>query len=336
MAEKSTELRSVDKLDPITTSAGAEKYELTERSADDHSELEGDHLTADMAEVPEETEQIKAQIEATRNQMGETIDAIQERLSFANISEQVSETVNNAIESAKDSAYDATIGKAVNFMKNVGNGVSHAGTLKVIKNNPLPLALIGVGAGLLVYQSFGSGRGSSRKGNGYDRMKYYDRDETGFGGPAIASAGKSLGSATTKAYEGIADKASAAVDNISGAAGTAYDTVSGAVGSAYTGAEDLAQRAYERAGEFGTVAHERYDQVLEDNPLALGALAVAVGAAVGFAIPSTRYEGQLMGEARENLVARAQDAAGSLVEKAKSVASEAGQTIKEEARAITQ
>ncbi len=43
-----------------------------------------------------------------------------------------------------------------------------------------------------------------------------------------------------------------------------------------------------------------------------------------------------MGEARENLVARAQDAAGSLVEKAKSVAVEAGQTIKDEARAITQ
>ena len=39
-------------------------------------------------------------------------------------------------------------------------------------------------------------------------------------------------------------------------------------------------------------------EYLEDNPLALGALAVAVGAAVGFAIPSTRYEGQLMGEAR--------------------------------------
>lgn len=334
MAEKSTELKSVDKLDPISTSAGAEKDEFLERYSDDLSGTEPERHYAGSHEAPEETEQIKAQIEATRNQMGETIDAIQERLSFANISEQVTETVNNAIESAKDSAYDATIGKAVNFMKNVGNGVTHAGTLKVIKNNPLPLALIGVGAGLLVYQSFGS-RNSARKGHGTDRRRYYDRDDSATSGSTFDSAAKSIGGATTKAYEGIADKANAAVETVGHAAGTAYESVAGAVGGAYTGAGDLAHRAYDRAGEYGTIAHERYDQVLEENPLALGALAVAVGAAVGFAIPSTRYEGQLMGEARENLVSRAQDAAGSLVEKAKSVAAEAGQTIKEEAKAIS-
>jgi len=57
---------------------------------------------------------------------------------------------------------------------------------------------------------------------------------------------------------------------------------------------------------------------------------------VGFAIPSTQYEGKLMGDARENLVNRAQEAAGTLVDKAKQVANEAGQTIKEETRALTQ
>ncbi len=336
MAEKSTELRSVGKLDPISNAAGAGKDLSLDRYGDDRSEITANGLEAVTGDVPEETEQIKAQIEATRNQMGETIDAIQERLSFANISEQVSETVNSAIESAKDTAYDATIGKAVNFMKNVGDGITQAGTLKVIKNNPLPLALIGVGAGLLVYQSFSGSRSSGRKSNGLDRMKYYDRDDASTAGSKLSSAAKSVGGATTKAYEGITDKANAAVENISDAAGTAYQGVTGAVGIAYTGAGELAHRAYDRAGEYGTVAHERYDQVLEENPLALGALAVALGAAIGFAIPSTHYEGQLMGEARENLVSRAQDAAGSLVDKAKQVASEAGQTIKEEARAISQ
>ena len=125
MAEKSSELKSVDKLDPVSTSAGAGSDEFLEKYSEDYSETERRELEANTGEAPEDTEQIKAQIEATRNQMGETIDAIQERLSFSNISEQVSETVNNAIESAKDTAYDATIGKAVNFMKNVGDGVSH-------------------------------------------------------------------------------------------------------------------------------------------------------------------------------------------------------------------
>src|ERR1043165_2962736 len=60
----------------------------------------------------DETEHLKTQTEETRSQMSETIDALQEKLSFSNLSEQVSEHVNNAIETAKNSVYDATIGKA--------------------------------------------------------------------------------------------------------------------------------------------------------------------------------------------------------------------------------
>src|SRR5438552_2273887 len=151
MAEKTSELSSSGKK--------LERYEAPEYSESD---------------APEETEHIKAQIEQTRSQMGETIDRIQERLSFSNISDQVSETVNNAIETAKDTAYDATIGKAVNFMKNVGDEVSHTGAFRMVKKNPLPIALIGLGAGLLAYQSF-NGK-SSYRGNGrtYSKGAYGD------------------------------------------------------------------------------------------------------------------------------------------------------------------
>jgi methyl-accepting chemotaxis protein len=109
MAEKSTDLTKVDDLDPVSNAAGADSKDALEgfdRSYELGSEKTG-----------EETDHIKAQIAQTRSQMGETIDAIQDRLSFANISEQVSETVNSAIETAKDTAYDATIGKAA--MKDV-------------------------------------------------------------------------------------------------------------------------------------------------------------------------------------------------------------------------
>src|SRR5687768_2919864 len=175
MAEKSSELERVDKLDPVSTSAGAGNADFVETYSEDYSDPVRGELD-NVSDVPEETEQIRARIEETRNQMGETIDAIQERLSFANISEQVSETVNNAIETAKDTAYDATIGKAVNFMKNVGDGVTHSDAFRTVRKNPLPLALIGAGVGLLAYQSFA--KGSSRVGNGRDR-RYYDRGDGG-------------------------------------------------------------------------------------------------------------------------------------------------------------
>jgi len=333
MAEKSTELTNRDDqdLDTITASRTDEgEYGIDSTGADGSYDLSSD-------EASEDTDQIKAQIEQTRSQLGETIDAIQERLSFSNISEQVSDTVNSAIETAKDTAYDATIGKAVNFMKNVGDEFSQSGAFRSVKNNPLPFALIGLGAGLLAYQSY-SGKGS-RRGDGrmYRKNFYGDQSrEADYARTGTSSTNRGLGDKASRALEGVSSTANSALESVSSSAGAAYDSVTGAVTNAYSGAGEFASRAYDRAGEFGTVAQEKYDQYLEQNPLALGALAVAVGAAVGFSIPSTTYEGQVMGEARENLMNRVQDAAGSLVDKAKQVASEAGETIKEETRNLTQ
>ncbi len=328
MAEKTDELTRVDELDPVSTTAGAGSDEFLEKRVGSDADLSVN------VEEPEDTEQIKARIEETRNQMGETIDAIQERLSIANISEQVSETVNNAIETAKDTAYDATIGKAVNLMKNVGDGVVHSDAFRTIRNNPFPLALIGLGTGLLVYQSFAGSKARSR--NGGNGRRLYDGGPGERGRSTFDSARETVKDVTERAYDGLTEKAGAAMESVSSTAGTAIDSVTGAVSTAYTGAGEFAHRAYDRAGEYGSMAHEKYDHYLEENPLALGAVAVAVGAAVGFAIPATRYEGKLMGEARENLIERAQEAAGSLVDKAKQVASEAGQTIKDEARALAE
>jgi len=293
-------------------------------------------LDLEPGEAPPETEAIKARIEETRREMGETIDAIQERLSLSNISEQVSETVSSAIESAKDTAYDATIGKAVNVMKNFGDGISRSDAFRVVRNNPFPLALIGLGAGLLAYQAFG--RSSTRRvGNGRDRRELKGE---------VDSQSNSRG-VVSRAYDGISDRAGNALETVSEKANATYESVSGALGNAYSEAGDVAHRtydrigeygtkAYDRIGEYGTIAHDKYDEYIEENPLAVGAVALAVGAAVGFAIPSTKYEGKLLGEARENVVQRVQDAAGTLVDKAKHAATEAGKTIQDEARSLTQ
>jgi ElaB/YqjD/DUF883 family membrane-anchored ribosome-binding protein len=330
MAKRPGELSKSRETEPISDPYAAnDDTSLTLGEDGSYSASEASDLDTNIGDAPPETEHIKSQIEETRNQMGETIDAIQERLSFANISEQVSETVSNAIETAKDTAYEATIGKAVNFMKNFGDGVSHSTTFKAVKKNPLPLALIGIGTGLLVYQSMS--KSSSRTGNGTSR-RLYSGGATGDESSTFGSAKRTLSDATDK----IGDTASSAYESVSNVAGSAYESVTGAVSSASTRASDVASRVYDRAGEYGTIAHEKYDEYLEENPLALGAVAIAVGAAVGLAIPSTNYEGRLMGDAREKLMERAQDAAGGLVDKAKQAASEVGQTIKEEAQTLAQ
>ncbi len=261
-------------------------------------------------DLSDETEKIKAQIEETRAELGETIDAIQERLSFSNISGQVSEHVNQAVETAKGAVYDATIGKAVNIMKNLGNEISTTSFGRTVKNNPIPFLLIGAGAGLLAYQSFsGNGKGRSRSrqlsgGSAGDFVNSRDNADSG-----------SLGS-VSGAITGVKD-------TVSTAAGTAYEKVTGAV-----------DQVYNKAGEYGSTAREQYDHYLEENPLAVGAVALALGAAVGLAIPATRYEGQLMGQAKQDLMNKAQETATSLLHETKQSVGEAGQAFTDKAAAI--
>ncbi|HZA36418.1 MAG TPA: hypothetical protein VE505_15885, partial [Vicinamibacterales bacterium] len=55
---------------------------------------------------------------------------------------------------------------------------------------------------------------------------------------------------------------------------------------------------------------------MEENPLAVGAVAMAVGAAVGLALPETRREQELMGDARDRMVDNAKSMANTAVDRA--------------------
>ncbi len=67
--------------------------------------------------------------------------------------------------------------------------------------------------------------------------------------------------------------------------------------------------------------------MLRENPLAVGALGVGVGAAVGLAIPQTAKEHEVMGEARDTFVEKAQAAQ----ERVQQVAQEAQSAAQQEA-----
>ena len=289
----------------------------TDHDRDVSLELSADRADAQLTDedATQETEKIKDQIEGTRKEMGETIDAIQERLSFNNISEQVSEHVNHAVETAKGAVYDATVGKVLIIMKNLGNEISTTSFGKTVKNNPLPFVLIGAGVGMLAYHSYsGTSRGSGRsQAAGFSGRGYRSNE--------VSDTGTS--STIGDAVDGVKDSVSSAADSVTSAAGTAYDKVSGAV-----------DQAYNKAGEFGGTAREQYDHYLEEKPLAVGAVALALGAAVGFAIPATRYEGQLMGQAKRDLMEKAQDTATGFIDKGKQAVSEAGKTLTEQAASI--
>ena len=331
MAQERSDLENRDRIDPSDFTLGdvgdketaldRDEMELISSDEDTFDPGTSDRSDMDLSgedDMPAEAEQIKGQIEETRNQMGETIDAIQDKLSFSNISEQVTEHVNNAVESAKGAVYDATIGKAANLMRNFTDDMSNNSIVRTAKNNPFPFILIGVGAGLLAYQSYTS------KGSGRDRRLQF----TGNQGRRFDSPNRGEGT-LSQARETL----SGAKETVSNAAGTAYEKVSGAVDTAYTGVGDVANQAYNKVGELRSSAMEQYDYHIEENPLAVGAVALALGAAVGFAVPSTRYEGRMLGEYRQDLMDKAQTTASHLLDKTKEVVAEAGKTVSDQTRA---
>jgi ElaB/YqjD/DUF883 family membrane-anchored ribosome-binding protein len=337
MAQESSELNRTE-----TDGLDSTEFEsMTSGRGDEYlADSSGSDADADLDTGNDETEHIKSQIEETRSQMGETIDALQEKLSFSNLSEQVSEHVNNAIETAKNSVYDATLGKAVGFMKNMGDGIGDSKFVRTARSNPFPLILIGLGAGWLAYSSYSGGRSGGRRRSfrgqaGYGHDQFADRDRA----RRDMERGTSFDLNARHQAEGgtigaMSDKASALTDKVSTAANSAYESASNTVGTAVTGAKDLANRTYSKAGEYGNAAFDTYDRYINENPLAVGAAAFAIGAVVGLAIPSTRYEGELMGETRDQLLRKAQDQGSMLLDKTRHMIDEAATTVSKESSSI--
>jgi len=239
-----------------------------------------------------EIERTRAEIERTRADMGETVDAIQQRLSPENLKEQ-----------AKDRVMGATVGRA----QEAGSGI-----METIRANPLPAALTGIGLTWLfasARRSQSSGRPSYYRGRTYDYPPPYYDERTTTSGP---SAGEALG----RTRDRVGETASRAQDRAGQVASQAQDRVSDL--------SDQAQYQTRRAGD-------EFQRVLRESPLTVGALAVGVGAAIGLALPQTSREHEVMGEARDTLVEKAQEKAGEAQEKVQRVAEEAQSAAKDEA-----
>ena len=384
MAEKSSELNDSNEFDADAIAVTKRRDSYLEERPADYSLENAETLDAgtDTDDATDETEQIRGQIEETRRGMSETIDAIQEKLSFSNISEQVKDQVSEQIGSAVHSVRDAAMEKVGDFMQVFNKGIKDIGksdVIKTAKENPMILSLVGLGVGALLVNSL---MGKKKKRSSYrydyryssddnaDDVKYssdYRRElksgrseastfETTRGKSggednsirgyvssasitppppkpnAVNSVYDSVSSAAGTAYEGVSGVAATAYDGVSSAAGAAYEGVGSAASKTYEGVGSAAGFAYDKAGDLGGQVKESYDYYIEENPLAVGAVALAVGAALGFAIPLTEAENEYMGEMRDNFFEKAQATAQDAIGTVKQMAGDAQKTIVEEVK----
>ena len=353
-------------------------------------------MDAEAAQTSQDPEEIRAQIEQTRAEMSETIDAIQERLSPSYIKDQAIDTVKDATEAAKEAAraavqeaftqgkqalHSATIGR-VEDMANYASYTARSkgnGLMARIRENPVPAALAAIGIGWLLFKGgddesdydydenatyrsqrnryTGEYRGYSGEYSGYagqyGRGGSHEEEGrlsqvTGKVGDVAGSAKHAVTGAASTAADRVGGAASTAADAVTGAASTAADKVGGAASTAahaVTGAAsnvahtvgDVASDVGDRAVDmrYATMRRARrakggFQQMLHENPMAVGAIAVALGTAIGIAAPGTEKERELMGEMRDNFMEKAQTFAQEKLDQVAGVAQETLATAKDE------
>src|SRR5690606_14556265 len=190
--------------------------------------------------------------------------------------------------------------------RSLGYFREHGGELRqtlgaTMRNNPIPIALTLAGITWLVASSY-----NARQPPGQDLRSRFSRSGVGQKLQARAqSARERVQSATQAARERFhsgSEKESELGEL--GADGAHHEECSHRSRRRYSDAWHTARdRAQERARE----VQDRVYTMIDEQPLVLGALAVAVGAIIGAAIPSTRYEDRVLGRARDHTLSKAQE-----------------------------
>ena len=278
----------------------------------------------------EDPDEIRDDIEQTRSAMSETIDAIQDRLSPETLVTQATERVR-----------EATIGRAEQVVNDATDTARQTGSSiwDTIRQNPVPAALAAFGIGWLwTHRQTATMDGDSWQGyrSAPPRATYREY------GPNYGNYGQTSGRGYDAGYGrqyGTSPQSGGVGETVS----NVQDRVGDMAAQAQDQAGQMVGQVQDQMGQWGDQASQsmdqlrwQFDRLLHENPLAIGAVALGLGAAVGMAIPSTPQENQFMGEARDTVVDRAQSMAQDTMEKVQHVAQDAGQAAQQAAQKSAQ
>jgi ElaB/YqjD/DUF883 family membrane-anchored ribosome-binding protein len=151
---------------------------------------------------------------------------------------------------------------------------------------------------------------------GRDRSDEWEGASEGWRDTSYRSDTESAYGEDRSLRERVGEYAATARDTVGGYAASARETVSEAAEAARCRAQQASERvssaaqtASVRAQETWRSASTSVDTWVHEYPLAAGAIAVAVGAAVGLSVPSTEIEDRTLGEKRDQAIERARIAA---------------------------
>ncbi len=278
---------------------------------DEYDDDEDDDLVDENTDDPDA---IRDDIEETRSQLGDTIDAIQEKLSPQRITRQVT-----------DSVREATIGKAEEFMSDMSQRAQGLGASlgETLRENWVPAALIGVGVGWLLFRN-GANRQQNRNPYYSGGYGYRGYDYPNYPNPSDYQARTyRTSSGNQGAVQQGMRKAGQAVNQAQSAVGDTMDTMQGKMGDAIDTVQETMGRVGDQAQYRAQQAQSWLADAYDDNPLMFGAVALAAGVAVAMAIPETQQEHEWMGPTRDSMLQQAESVTQDTLQKTQQVAKRA-------------
>ncbi len=268
--------------------------------------------------------QIERDIDETRSDMSETLDALSDRFDPDHLKDQ-----------ALDQAKDFLAGPAAD----IGTTM-----LDTIKQHPVPALAAALSIGWLVVKS-----GESEQDRRFED-DYYHR--TGrYPAPGYASYARRTGrryelydteydssgydTGDNGSNRSLADKASDKASKLADKAGDALSEAKHKAGDLVDQATDMipggsSTRHYRRQ------ASNWLEQQLDENPMIVGAVALATGALVGLSVPETRQEDELMGQQSDRLIKQAKSMADEKIDQAKQVMQETAKEAKSKAKDVAE
>ena len=261
-------------------------------------------------DAPESTDRIQTEISQTRAEMGKTLDAIQRKLSADGLTNQL---MGEAMTYFRTNGGDA--------MKDYGRRIGG-----IAAKNPMPLALIGIGAAWLAM---------SNRRSADDTYYPYLEDPDNYGDAYTDAYVGDGGSSGPGLMDKAKGKLAAAREKMSSTVQGARDKVSQVsseagdkAGSAKASIKDMSSRATRTARSQYESTVTNVQHMMDERPLAVGLLGLGIGMALGALLQISQQENRLMGRYSDRAVAKAKETGKTHLEGVKA-------TVKDEAQNLT-
>lgn len=187
-----------------------------------------------------------------------------------------------------------------------------------IRDNPLAAGLIGAG---VAWMLFGGAKG-------FGAVAGVAKEAAVKSGSAVAAAGNTVVSGVAKAGStmaaGLQNAASDVVGSVASIVPSMPDTDSAneTVAEARSSIGNGISSAAAAGREYGAAIQSRLSASLEQQPLLLGAIGVAIGATIASTFATTKVEGELMGEQGTAMREKLQGLGDTVKDRAQQVVSE--------------